>query len=211
MAQWGNTDDAANSVIWAVTQYDKTANSVNQTAFYGNTTANAFVAGLTVGQYGVDTTEQVVARTSGAHPTHAGWVVKSEGQGGRAGRVQYETLVAMGTITGDGEDTSFPDFLINITSQPANATANSAAGDVATFTVATSTVPAGKTVTFQWEANTGSGFANVANASIYANGTTATLSVFANTATDGTELRVVVSGTGATSVTSDTAVLTVTT
>lgn len=36
--------------------------------------------------------------------THAGWNVRRVGTGGRAGRVQYETLVAMGTITGDGSD-----------------------------------------------------------------------------------------------------------
>jgi hypothetical protein len=29
---------------------------------------------------------------------HAGWVVRTEGSGGRAGRVQYETLVAMGSL-----------------------------------------------------------------------------------------------------------------
>lgn len=29
---------------------------------------------------------------------HAGWVVRREGTGGRAGRVQYETLVAMGSL-----------------------------------------------------------------------------------------------------------------
>jgi hypothetical protein len=29
---------------------------------------------------------------------HAGWVLRTEGTGGRAGRVQYETLVAMGTL-----------------------------------------------------------------------------------------------------------------
>jgi hypothetical protein len=31
--------------------------------------------------------------------SHPGWVVKKEGTGGRAGRVQYECLVAMGTIS----------------------------------------------------------------------------------------------------------------
>jgi len=35
---------------------------------------------------------------------HAGWNVRTVGSGGRAGRVQYETLVAMGSITGDGSD-----------------------------------------------------------------------------------------------------------
>jgi hypothetical protein len=29
---------------------------------------------------------------------HAGWVIRTEGTGGRAGRVQYETLVAMGSL-----------------------------------------------------------------------------------------------------------------
>lgn len=35
---------------------------------------------------------------------HAGWVVRKVGTGGRAGRVQYETLVAMSSITSDGSD-----------------------------------------------------------------------------------------------------------
>jgi len=30
--------------------------------------------------------------------THTGWVLRTEGSGGRAGRVQYETLVAMGSL-----------------------------------------------------------------------------------------------------------------
>ena len=42
--------------------------------------------------------------------THAGWVVRTEGTGGRAGRVQYETLVAMGSMSSDGsDDTVLPD------------------------------------------------------------------------------------------------------
>lgn len=57
MAQWGNTDDAANSVLWAVSQLNKTANTANQTDLFGNTTPNAFVTGKVVGQFGLDTTE----------------------------------------------------------------------------------------------------------------------------------------------------------
>lgn len=37
---------------------------------------------------------------------HAGWVLRTVGSGGRAGRVQYETLVAMGSIATDGSDDS---------------------------------------------------------------------------------------------------------
>ena len=36
---------------------------------------------------------------------HAGWVRRIVGTGGRAGRIQYETLVASGSIAGDAEDT----------------------------------------------------------------------------------------------------------
>jgi hypothetical protein len=32
------------------------------------------------------------------HAAHAGWVLRTEGTGGRAGRVQYEVLVAMGSL-----------------------------------------------------------------------------------------------------------------
>jgi hypothetical protein len=46
---------------------------------------------------------------SGRSVAHAGWVVRKEGTGGRVGRVQYETLVAMGSMTGDAEDKEFPD------------------------------------------------------------------------------------------------------
>jgi hypothetical protein len=42
--------------------------------------------------------------------THAGWNIRTEGTGGRAGRVQYETLVAMGSITSDAsDDAQLPD------------------------------------------------------------------------------------------------------
>jgi hypothetical protein len=50
---------------------------------------------------------------TGESPTgiaHAGWVRRTTGTGGRAGRVQYETLVAMGSITGDqADDLQFQD------------------------------------------------------------------------------------------------------
>ena len=64
MAQWGNVDNAANSCIWAVAGFNKTANSTNQTAFFGNTTADAFITGETVGLFGADTTETRVTNGS---------------------------------------------------------------------------------------------------------------------------------------------------
>ena len=40
---------------------------------------------------------------------HVGWVKKTVGTGGRAGRVHYETLVAASSISGDAEDIATPD------------------------------------------------------------------------------------------------------
>lgn len=47
----------------------------------------------------------------GSGTAHAGWVLRKQGTGGRAGRVTTEVLVASGSITGDSsstDDTSFP-------------------------------------------------------------------------------------------------------
>jgi hypothetical protein len=40
----------------------------------------------------------IVTGAKRAGAAHAGWVLRTEGTGGRAGRVQYETLVAMGSL-----------------------------------------------------------------------------------------------------------------
>lgn len=69
MAQWGNTDDAANSVLWATSQVNLPANTTNQTALFGNTTPSGFnnnnvAMPKTVGQFGLDTTEIGVSNAS---------------------------------------------------------------------------------------------------------------------------------------------------
>lgn len=60
---WGNNDAASNSVLQAVAQYNKTANSTNRDAFYGNTTLGAY-ANAKIGQFGVDAAEMGVANGS---------------------------------------------------------------------------------------------------------------------------------------------------
>lgn len=47
---------------------------------------------------GITATGYVVISLGSPTVTHAGWVVRREGTGGRAGRVHYETLVAMGSL-----------------------------------------------------------------------------------------------------------------
>ena len=54
----------------------------------------------------VATATAALTASERANVAHAGWVRRTVGTGGRAGRVQYETLVAMSTIGGDAEDDS---------------------------------------------------------------------------------------------------------
>ena len=51
--------------------------------------------------FGVDTTEVGITDT-----THAGWVRRTAGTGGRNGRVHYEVLVAGSSIASDAADDS---------------------------------------------------------------------------------------------------------
>jgi hypothetical protein len=212
MGSWGNTDDAANSVFTAPAQFNKTANTDNQTALFGNTTADAFVTNAKVGQFGVDTTEMQAAR-AGANTkmAHAGWNLRVEGTGGRAGRVQYETLVAMSSISNDASDDAVvPDYKVRVTTQPTSTSANATNDDIATFTVAGATTPTGGTLAYFWQVRDGSSWANLTNTGAYSNTTTAALSVLANTASNGEIYRAAVTAGGSTAFSSN-AVITITT
>jgi hypothetical protein len=205
MSQWKMDDSAANSVNWAVAQVKKTPNTANRDAFYGNTTANAYFDGVKVGQFAVDDNEVAANR---AIP-HTGWVVRTEGSGGRAGRVSYEVLVA-GKITSDGsDDTAMPDYKLRITSQPVGNTANTTNSENATFRVVAASTPAGATLSYAWTYANGTAIATGANV-----GTTTTANLVVNSAvvTTNTSFKVTVSSTGgAVSVVSSNAVLTITT
>ena len=73
MSQWKKDDSSANSVLWAVAGYNKPANSTTQAAFYGNTTASAFISGMAVGQFGVDAAEAGVGgKVAAGVVTYAG-------------------------------------------------------------------------------------------------------------------------------------------
>lgn len=204
MALWANTDDAANSTIFAAAQVHKTPNTANQTALFGNTTQDAFISGVAVGQFGVSVEEMEVARAKGEKPAAAGWVLRTEGSGGRAGRVFSETLVAMKTIGGDAEDVGFPDFVIVITEQPVDQEVLQ--DETATFTVDYATTD--YTVNIQWQVSddAGTSWGNIT-------GETGFDLVVANTApeyVDGNLFRAVLTSDDADTVTSDVATLTIT-
>ena len=100
MALWGNNDEANNAPVWAVAS--GLGVSANGETLYQNTTVDAYVDGVAIGVFGVDAAEQANTATHANTGAHAGWVVRTEGTGGRAGRVLVETLVAMGSMTSDG-------------------------------------------------------------------------------------------------------------
>lgn len=201
MAQWGNTDTTANSVIWGPaavpTRNRDRANSVNRDALFGNTTADA--DGTIVGQFGVDVAE--AGENAGAT---AGWNLRVELDNGR---VRYEPLVAMKTISGDA-DSLPPVPVIVITAQPSNAFA--VEPDTAVFSVTAGlTVNTNTTLTYQWQrqADGVGAFVDITGATSPTFTTPAT-SVSDGTANDGDVYRVVVSaGLGAVPVTSAAATL----
>lgn len=81
MAQWGMTDNAANSVTWAPGLVNKTANSSNQTNLYGNTTTGAFVSNIRVSQEGVVAADIANTQLADHNAQHAGWNLKKVGTG----------------------------------------------------------------------------------------------------------------------------------
>lgn len=199
MSLWGNLDAANNAPTQsAMTGYggDKPQVTANAQVYYGNTTVSQFMTGAAIGVFGVDAQEQTATAAQGGH---AGWVVRKVGSGGRAGRIQVETLVAMGSMTGDGsDDTFYPDTLITITTQPQSNAAFTADEDLVLTVAATSTNPSA-TLTYQWY--------DVANGTLLAGNTATTLNVFGVSANSSYNVRV--SSTGANTVGSDTATITV--
>jgi hypothetical protein len=164
--------------------------------------------------FGVDVGEQAAARAAGPRGAHAGWVRRTEGTGARAGRVHVETLVAMSSISGDAlDDTEIPDFVIaaSIAQDPAGDIAD---GSPVAFSVTASTTPTGGSLSYQWQVDTGGGFASVVNGTTggtgtYSGATTDTLSIDDVNALNGYVYRVVVSVTGGADVTSAALTLTV--
>lgn len=204
MPLWGSSDAASNSTIFAAAQVKVAPNTANRTALFGNTTANATIAGVTVGQYGVDANE---IAAEGGKTAHTGWVLRTTGQGGRAGRVFNEVLVA-GGISSDAEDTAFPDYTLRIVTQPLANTANTTNSENATFRVVAASTPTGATLSYQWTYANGDTIAAGANV-----GTTTSANLVVNSAvqTTNASFKVTISATGAANVVSSNATLTITT
>lgn len=104
----GNTAIAplANNTLYYVTFANTTGVKLSTTI---GGTALALVAGISeTGHSLTGETATAVAAISGDHSgAHSGWVLRTEGTGGRAGRVQLETLVAFGSLSSDAADDTF--------------------------------------------------------------------------------------------------------
>ena len=213
MPLWGTYDNAANSDIGVLNQLNQSpANTTARTLLFNNTTANTVVksekgaGNVVVGQFLANTAEIQAANQLGrGHPQHAGWVLRHEGRGLKAGRVWYETLVAMSSAKSDAaDDVYFADYALVISTNPSS-NSSATAGNL-NFTVVTSSVPTGATITYQWQKNNG-GWSNIAYAAgQYFNPTTATLTAN-NITANGNVFRVMVMTTGANTVYSSNATI----
>ena len=201
MSSWGNNDNAANAPYWAVNSTivknnpsGATPTSANVAKLYANTTANVYIQDTTIGLFGVDPNESLVT-----HASHSGWVLKTTGQGGRAGRIQNEVLVALSTMSGDGDAQAYANVTITL-SGPSNASALANAtyfANTVSFSVTpTLTGNTAATLTYLWQYHNGSTWTNLQanNASIhYSGGTTNTLYAMpGTTAASGTIYRLTV-------------------
>lgn len=171
MSSWGNNDNAANAPYWAInsslTSVDAQPVGTRPTAanvalLYGNTTSGVYTTGETIGLFLADAAEEQVQEALGTKPAHSGWNLMKTGSGGRANRVQWETLVALANVTTDNnsDDAVLPDAVITIV-QPAtlqSVFANGSGANTVTFSVSgTTVVPASATLSYQWQVNNNTG------------------------------------------------------
>ena len=206
MSSWGNNDNAANAPYWAVNSTIVNAADVKAVAaaptaanvalLYANTQANAYTAGETIGLFAVDTQE-----ASASNRVHSGWVLRTTGSGGRAGRVQEEVLVALSGMSADsvdGDAQTYANVTITLSGpSDASVVANASYANLVSFSV-TPTLDGNTaaTLTYQWQYNAGAGWANIPANTVpiqYNGATSATL--FARpgtTANTGTVYRVTV-------------------
>lgn len=192
MSSWGNYDNAANAPYWAVTQVSTGVNkaaaaptAANVALLYGNTTSDVYVTNETVGLFMADKYE-VQAADSAIPGT--GWVLKTTGSGGRAGRVTWEVLACVAEVQNDTaatEDATLVDTTLSFLTSPTAVQFVAGAGNNGTFSVTTDVVPPNATLTYLWQYSTdGTTYATAANGvtanTTYVGNTTSSLVVYAD-------------------------------
>ena len=190
--------------------YGRTDSNANKTKIESLRTAVA--AGETI--VFVDNTEAALSENKNRGINGPGWwSYRTYTDGSNVTRYKAEMLAFisnpdLNANETQSDDAIAADYTIVIGTQPSNASVTAPAA--AQFVVAASTDPLGGTLTYQWQEDSGSGFANITNGGVYSGATTNTLDISDSTGLDGYEYRVVVSNSGAsTSVTSNAVTLTV--
>jgi len=171
MSSWGNNDNAANAPYWAVNStivnaadaksVNAAPTAANVALLYGNTTADVYTTNATIGLFLVDAQESLAT-----HAQHSGWVLRTTGAGGRAGRVQNEVLVALSNVIGDGDAQQYANVTISLAAlTDASVLANATYyANTVSFTVTPTLVGnTAATLTYQWQyvPSEGGAWANV--------------------------------------------------
>ena len=86
MSMQTSADSAAGAPLWACAMVKLAPTAANRTNLFEDAVADNFVTGQTIGLFNYADGEVA----DGA--AHAGWNLKITGSGGRAGRVQHETI-----------------------------------------------------------------------------------------------------------------------
>lgn len=163
--QWSSNNEANGVPIWSPREIKQAANALNANNIWQNQvpnfggTANNTAA---VGVFGVNATSLA---TVGRPGIHTGWVRQTVGRGGRAGRIQYETLVA-GGMSGNSAQFNIviwgqPGNVSNTGNTPVNVSVNAAAKD-------------GSSLTYVWHFGNGN---TVGTNAVYTNTTSKTLAI----------------------------------
>lgn len=161
----------------------------------------------------VDNQEAALAENKARGINAPGWwsyYTYTDGEGNVRHKAEHLVTIAgpdLNTNETQADDAIAADFAIDIDSQPAAASVLT--GDPAQFVVAAVSRPAGGTLSFQWQEDQGSGFANVVDGGVYSGATTSTLNISDATGFDTYQYRVIVSVVGGEDVLSNTALLTV--
>ena len=98
MSSWSNTDTGGSAPLWAIARVNKAPTAANMHSggsgasgkLFQNATEDNLIDGVTIGLFNFKDGE-----THSGKIAHVGWNLKTTGTGGRASRIQFETLVSL--------------------------------------------------------------------------------------------------------------------
>ena len=108
MASHGVADNATSAPLWACASVNLAPTAVNRTNLFQDEVLSNFITGATIGLFNIGNAEQTAQQVTSADGStilstagagHAGWNLRTAGSGGRANRVQMETLVALTSVS----------------------------------------------------------------------------------------------------------------